>query len=156
MALRLIWMVAFQSASMPVLVQPQSGKKIVVDFWAEWCGPCRMIAPHFARLSEEMTNWIFLKVDVDSQDTLSAECGIRAMPTFQFYDSDGKKIDELVGASIDALVRRRCPVAGLTGLSCIDAARRPAMDCLRAAHRRHPYNLALILPYSQTTKLKTL
>jgi len=83
-----------------------SGKKIVVDFWAEWCGPCRMIAPHFARLSEEMTNWIFLKVDVDSQDTLSAECGIRAMPTFQFYDSDGKKIDELVGASIDALTTK--------------------------------------------------
>merc|ERR1712012_1210522 len=80
--------------------------RIVVDFWAEWCGPCRMIAPHFARLSEEMTNWIFLKVDVDSQDTLSAECGIRAMPTFQFYDSDGKKIDELVGASIDALTTK--------------------------------------------------
>lgn len=84
------------------------GKNVVVDFWAEWCGPCRMIAPKYAELSEEMDNWVFLKIDVDSEDTaaITAECGIRAMPTFQFFNGDGGKIDELVGASVDNLIAK--------------------------------------------------
>lgn len=65
-----------------------------------------MIAPHYEKLSEEHENWIFLKIDVDSEETqaITAECGIRAMPTFKFFNGDGAMIDELVGASVDKLV----------------------------------------------------
>lgn len=74
-----------------------SGKKIAVDFWADWCGPCRVISPVFENLAQEHTDITFLKVDVDNAAEISAEVGIRAMPTFYtFYD--GQKLGELVGA----------------------------------------------------------
>ena len=61
-----------------------------------------MVAPIFAKMAEETPNVIFVKVDVDTQDKIASMCGIRAMPTFQFY-KDGKKVDELCGANINAL-----------------------------------------------------
>ncbi|XP_047448279.1 thioredoxin [Mugil cephalus] len=74
-------------------------KLVVVDFTATWCGPCRRIGPVFVRLSElpENKNVIFVKVDVDEAQEISAECGIRSMPTFQFY-KNGKKVKEFSGA----------------------------------------------------------
>jgi thioredoxin 1 len=61
-----------------------------------------MISPEFAKLSDEFTSVIFLKVDVDQVESVAAACGISAMPTFQVF-KDGKKVDELVGASKDKL-----------------------------------------------------
>ena len=61
-----------------------------------------MIAPHFEAMSKENTNAIFVKVDVDAQEKIAAMCGIRAMPTFQFF-KDGQKVDELCGANINTL-----------------------------------------------------
>ncbi len=67
------------------------------------CGPCRMIAPHFESMSAEYaSNAIFVKVDVDAMDKLAQKCGIRAMPTFQFY-KNGEKVDEFSGADIATL-----------------------------------------------------
>lgn len=79
-----------------------SGKVVVVDFSATWCGPCRIIAPHFVELSKKYTNMIFIKVDVDDVQEVAELCKISAMPTFQVW-KDGKKVDELVGASQDRL-----------------------------------------------------
>merc|ERR1712146_280452 len=72
-------------------------KLVVVDFTASWCGPCQRIAPVFVKLAEEMPEVVFVKVDVDENDEVAEECGISAMPTFQFYKS-GAKVHEFSGA----------------------------------------------------------
>jgi len=79
-----------------------TGKLVVIDFFATWCGPCVFISPYFAELSEQFTDVCFLKIDVDVCSSTSASCGVRAMPTFQFY-KNGAKVDEMVGASKEKL-----------------------------------------------------
>ncbi|PWA28850.1 hypothetical protein CCH79_00012874, partial [Gambusia affinis] len=71
----------------------QAGNKlVVVDFTATWCPPCQMIGPIFVKMAEDPANnnVIFLKVDVDDASDVSQKCGIRAMPTFQFYKNGQK------------------------------------------------------------------
>ena len=75
-----------------------TGLPVVVDFFSHSCGPCVMIAPTFRRLAKEFKGRaVFLKVDVNRNHETSSACGIRAMPTFQFY-SGGKKVAEFSGA----------------------------------------------------------
>lgn len=61
------------------------------------CGPCQRIAPLFEQMATDNPNVIFVKVDVDAQDKIAANCGVSAMPTFQFY-KDGAKVEEMQGA----------------------------------------------------------
>lgn len=80
-------------------------KPVVIDFWATWCGPCRVISPIMDQLSNkpEYKDLVdFYKVDVDEQEDIGQEVGIRAMPTFTIY-SGGAKIDEFLGAHPAAL-----------------------------------------------------
>ncbi|WFD18065.1 hypothetical protein MCAP1_000277 [Malassezia caprae] len=74
-------------------------KVVVIDFWATWCGPCKMIGPVFEKISDTPAGDKigFYKVDVDEQSQIAQEVGIRAMPTFVFF-KDGQKIDTIVGA----------------------------------------------------------
>ncbi len=70
----------------------------MIDFWAEWCGPCRAIAPVVEQLSKEYSDRAVIgKVDVDSNPNVSHQYGIRSIPTILFI-KDGKVVDKQVGA----------------------------------------------------------
>ena len=76
----------------------KSNKPVVVDFWAEWCGPCRMVAPIMDEISHEYEGKaIVVKCDVDSSPAISAKYSIRNIPTILFF-KDGKIADKQVGA----------------------------------------------------------
>eukprot|EP00794_Sanderia_malayensis_P008122 gene8122-8992_t len=65
-------------------------KLIVIDFFATWCGPCKIISPKFEGLTQKYPNVIFAKVDVDENGETSEFCQISAMPTFLFYKNGVK------------------------------------------------------------------
>jgi thioredoxin len=81
-------------------------KATLVDFWAEWCGPCRAIAPAFQKLADNYQNQFnFAKVNVDESPELAAKLGIRGIPTLLLI-KDGKVVEQLIGArSYDELAR---------------------------------------------------
>ena len=71
---------------------------LVVDFWATWCGPCRMVAPIISELAEKYDGKITVgKCDVEEAEELAAEFGIRNIPTILFFKG-GEVVDKLVGA----------------------------------------------------------
>ncbi|XP_014678632.1 PREDICTED: thioredoxin-2-like [Priapulus caudatus] len=78
------------------------GKLVVIDFYADWCGPCKQIAPKILAMSDELSDVVFLKVNVDDCDEIAADYDVSAMPTFVFL-KDGKKVDNLIGANVDQL-----------------------------------------------------
>ena len=72
---------------------------LVVDLWATWCGPCKMIAPVISQLAAEYDGKIVVgKCDVEENDDIAAEFGVRNIPTVLFFKG-GKLVDKMVGAA---------------------------------------------------------
>jgi len=75
---------------------------LVVDFWATWCGPCRMLSPIIAELAEEYEGKLVVgKCDVEENEDLALEFGIRNIPTILFF-KNGEMVDKMVGAQSKA------------------------------------------------------
>lgn len=70
----------------------------IIDFFANWCGPCNAIAPVFEKLSKEYPNIHFMKVNVDEAPNVAEELDVSALPTFKVL-KDGVVVDELLGAN---------------------------------------------------------
>lgn len=82
----------------------KSDKLIVIDFWAEWCGPCRMVGPIIEDLAKEYEGKVIIgKVDVDNNDDITSKYGIRNIPTILFI-KDGEIVDKQVGAAQKAVL----------------------------------------------------
>ena len=77
-------------------------KLVVIDFFATWCGACKTISPKVEAMAGEMSNVVFLKVDVDEAEDVKEEYNISAMPTFIFL-KNGQKVANLMGANADKL-----------------------------------------------------
>jgi len=77
-----------------------ANKLVVVDFYATWCGPCKMIAPKLEDMAQQFTDVIFLKVDVDDNEEVASQYDISCMPTFIFI-KNFEKVSEFSGANAD-------------------------------------------------------
>ena len=87
---------------------------VLVDFWAEWCGPCKMIAPTVHEMAIEYDGQLSVgKVDVDSNPNIAVKYGVRSIPALIFF-KDGKPVDQIVGAVPKGVLRKKVD-AVLTG-----------------------------------------
>jgi thioredoxin 1 len=78
-------------------------KIVIIDFFAEWCGPCKRIAPIYQELSDKFMNIVFLKIDVDESEKISEAFGITALPTFVVINK-GNIFKKLEGADMAQLI----------------------------------------------------
>ncbi len=76
----------------------QTDKLVIIDFWAEWCGPCKMVGPIIEEISEDYKDQVVVgKLDVDDNDETTSKYGIRNIPTVLFI-KNGEVVDKVVGA----------------------------------------------------------
>jgi len=84
-----------------------SGKPVVIDFWAEWCGPCRMVGPSIEELSKEYAGQVEIgKLNVDDNVDTPNEYGIRNIPTILFF-KNGQVVDKQIGAAPKAVIEAK-------------------------------------------------
>ena len=74
----------------------KSGKKVLLDFWATWCGPCQRIAPFVEEIAQEREDILVCKVDVDEATELAIAYGVTSIPTLMVFEN-GKKVNQRIG-----------------------------------------------------------
>ncbi len=88
-----------------VVIEGSSSAPVLVDFWADWCNPCRMLMPVLAKLAQEYNGqFILAKVNSDANQELSARYGVRSLPTVKLF-KNGQPVDEFMGALPESAVR---------------------------------------------------
>ncbi len=75
----------------------KNSKKLLVDFYADWCGPCKRMSPIFEEVSNDYSGIVFAKLDVDSNPLSSSKYGIRSIPSLLYFE-DGKLKDTNIGS----------------------------------------------------------
>jgi thioredoxin 1 len=85
----------------------KNNEKVVVDFWASWCMPCKMVAPIFEKIAEKYKNEIiFAKLNVDENPDIASEFGIMSIPTFILF-KNGEVVGKMVGAMPEKVLEEK-------------------------------------------------
>ncbi len=147
-----------QDNAQQILVEESAKRLVVIDFWADWCAPCKALMPILEKLANEYNGeFLLAKVNADEQQEIAGQFGIRSLPTVIFM-KDGKPIDAFQGAESEAGVREKLTQhLGAGGENMMAAIQQKladgdfegALEDLRPAHAETPrYDISMSLAYT--------
>ena len=141
-----------------LVIEKSSDIPVLVDFWADWCGPCKMQMPVLEKLAEELQdNFLVAKINTDVERSLAAKHGIRSLPTMRLY-RHGEVVEEVLGAQSEATLRaliephmdRESDQALQSALDAMNSGDPDsALATLKTGYETDPDNHRLAMEYAQ-------